>query len=246
MRDLLRAGTSISFVPDPLLASVPFAALFDAKSGRWLIEEHSLRVVPSALYHDTARPQKSSAVVAIRPATKDVDLPRTAREIETVTHLYPQANVMEGKAATLESVLDAIRDADIVHYAGHTNSDTEAGLLLRAGNIVYGADIARTTLRGAPLVVLAGCRTLRGGARRQDLATSLARAFLLAGARAVVGTAWDVEDGPAAELFTQFLESNAKTGDAVAALCGAQRSLLQHRGRHPSDWAFAQIVVRAL
>ncbi|HJQ40366.1 MAG TPA: CHAT domain-containing protein [Thermoanaerobaculia bacterium] len=246
VHDLLRAGTSIIFVSDPLLASVPFAALFDAKSGRWLIEEHALHLVPSALVHDVARTETSSAVVAIRPATKDVDLPRTVREIETVTRLYPQATVMEGKAATLDSVLDAIRDADIVHYAGHTNSDTEAGLLLRAGTIVYGADVARITLRGSPLVVLAGCRTLRGGARREDLATSLARAFLLAGARAVVGTAWDVEDGPAAELFTRFLESNAQTGDAVAALSGAQRSMLQHRGRHPSDWAFAQIVVRAL
>lgn len=246
VRDHLRAGGAITFVPDPLLASVPFAALFDDARDRWLIEDHALRVVPSALYRDQSRPEKSSRVVVIRPATQDVDLPRTKSEAAMVTALYPQATVMEGDAATVASVLGAIRDADVVHYAGHTNSDTEAGLLLRAENIVYGADIARTPLRAAPLVVLAGCRTLRGGSRREDLATSLARAFLLAGARSVVGTAWDVDDEPASAFFTQFHQSLAANGDSVAALCGAQRSLLQHRRRHPSDWAFAQIVVRAL
>ena len=246
VRDLLRAGTAISFVPDPLLASVPFAALFDRESGRWLIEEHDLLVVPSALYRDDAQHPTSSRAVVIRPATDDVDLPRTRSEAGAVARLYAPATVVDGQAATVASVLEAIRDADVVHYAGHTNSDTEAGLLLSAGNIVYGADITGSELRGAPLVVLAGCRTLRGGSRREDLATSLARAFLLAGARSVVGTSWDVDDDAAAEFFTQFHQSNAENGDAVAALCGAQRSLLQHRRRHPSEWAFAQIVVRAL
>jgi CHAT domain-containing protein/predicted negative regulator of RcsB-dependent stress response len=246
VRDLLRSGTTIAFVPDPLLASVSFPALFDASTGRWLAEEHATFVVPSALYHDNTSRSGSRAVVAIRPATNDVNLPQTPREIDALTRLYPQARVLEGAAATVPAMLDAIRDAGIIHYAGHTANDEEAGLSLGAGDAVYGADITRNPLRGAPLVVLAGCRTLRGGARREDLASSLARAFLLAGARSVVGTTWDVDDDAAAAFFTRFHESNATSGDAVAALWEAQRFLLQHRQRHPSDWAFAQIVVRAL
>jgi len=49
VQDLLARGDSITFVPDPLIASLPFAALFDAASGRWLIEDKSVRIVPSAL-----------------------------------------------------------------------------------------------------------------------------------------------------------------------------------------------------
>ena len=250
LRTLLPPETSITFVPDPLVAAVPFAALFDAQSRRWLIEDHTVRVVPSALYHDDSQHEPSSRVVVICPSAGDVDLPRAAKEVASITGLYPNAAVMEGGNVTASSVLDAIREADIVHYAGHTNSDTEAGLLLRADRerpgILYGAEVAATTLRAAPLVVLAGCRTLRGGSRRQDVDSSLARAFLLAGARSVVATIWNIDDGPASELFARFHEENASTGDSVAAVSKAQRFMLQHRKRHPSDWAFAQIVVRAL
>jgi len=250
VRGLLRPGTAITFVPDPLVATVPFAALFDAAAGRWLVEDHDVSVVPSALYRDATQHDRSSRVVVIRPAAGGVDLPQTTAEVAAIVARYPQATKMEGRDLTVTSVLDAMRDADIVHYAGHTNSANEAGLLLRAGKegleLLYGADVAAQQLRGAPLVVLAGCRTLRGGSRREDLATSLARAFLLAGARAVVGNTWDVDDAAAATFFTRFHELNAVSGDSVAALGDAQRSLLQHRGRHPSDWAFAQIVVRTL
>ena len=247
IRELLQPGTAITFVPDPLLASVPFAALFH---DRWLIEDHDMDLVPSALYHDDTKYETSTRVVVISPSSGDVDLPQTAAEVAAITGLYPGATVLDGRAVTDSAVLDAMRQANIIHYAGHTDSATEAGLLLRADKerpeIIYGPEIANQPLRAAPLVVLAGCRTLRGGSRREDLDTSLARAFLLAGARSVVGTSWDIGDTAASELFTQFHQLNAGTGDSVAALCDAQRSMLQHRRRHPSDWAFAQIVVRGL
>jgi len=247
IRELLQPGTTITFVPDPVIASVPFAALFH---GRWLIEDHDMDVVPSALYHDGAKHETSTRVVVISPSSGDVDLPQTTAEVAAITGFYPGSTVLDGRAVTASAVLNAIREANIIHYAGHTDSATEAGLLLRANKerpeIIYGPEIANQPLRAAPLVVLAGCRTLRGGSRREDLATSLARAFLLAGARSVVGTSWDIGDTAASELFTQFHQLNAGTGDSVAALCDAQRFLLQHRQRHPSDWAFAQIVVRGL
>jgi CHAT domain-containing protein len=250
VRVLLPPGTAITFVPDPLIATVPFAALSDATTGRWLIEDHDVSIALSASYRDEKEHQRSSRVVFIHPAAGGVDLPQTADEAAAIVRLYPQATVVEGRDATKTSILDAIQDADIVHYAGHTSNATEAGLLLRAGKegreLLYGADVAAKQLRGAPLVVLAGCRTLRGGSRREDLATSLARAFLLAGARSVVGTTWNVDDAAAATFFTRFHELNAVSGDSVAALGDAQRSLLQQRGRHPSYWAFAQIVVRTL
>jgi CHAT domain-containing protein len=250
VRSLLRPGTAITFVPDPLIATVSFNALLDAATGRYLIQDHTVRIVPSALYRDDAQHERSARVVVIHPSAGGVDLPQTAGETAAIARLYSQPIVMEGRDATKTSILDAIQDADIVHYAGHTNSATEAGLLLRADKerpeMLYGTDIVTRQLRAAPLVVLAGCRTLRGGSRREDLATSLARAFLLAGARSVVGTTWDVDDAAAAAFFIRFHELNAVSGDSVAALGDAQRSLLQQRGRHPSDWAFAQIVVRTL
>ena len=243
LRDLVGSATSVTFIPDPLLASVPFAALFDAQSERWLIEDRSVRVAASALYRLPTPQRDSSRVVIVHPSAGGVDLPRTTLEVDAIRRLYPQAILVEGQAMTAGSVLSTMRDADLIHYAGHADSERDAGLVLRDGEFLYGADIAATPLPRGPMVVLAGCRTLRGGLRREDLLTSLARAFLLAGARSVVGTSWDVEDDPAAAFFTRFHELHAHSGNAVEALCDAQRSMLRAQ-QHPADWAFAQIVVR--
>jgi CHAT domain-containing protein len=248
VRDLLGPGTSITVVPDPLIASLPCAALFDAASGRWLIEDHAIRIVPSALYKSDAPHEPATRVVVIRPSG-GVDLPKAAAEVAAIMGIYPRAALIEGSSATAASVLESIRDADVIHYAGHASNEGDGALLLRAGGeraeMLYGADVALTPLRGRPLVVLAGCRTLRGGSRREDLATSLARAFLLAGARSVVGTMWDIDDDAAATFFTRFHQMSSATADPAGALCDAQRSMLRER-RHPSDWAFPQIVVRAI
>jgi len=252
LQDLLRGAKSIAVVPDPAVASVAFPVLFDASSERWLIDDYAIQIVPAALYRDraAANRQGDSDVVVIRPSAGEVDLPNATEEVAAIARLYPKANVIEGRVATVTSVLNAIGNASLIHYAGHSDSERDAGLVLNVADgrpeLLYGSDIARVHLRRSPLVVLAGCRTLRGGARRDDLASSLARAFLLAGAHAVVGTSWDVDDAPAAAFFARFHELNAASGDPVAALRDAQRSMIHDPQRNIADWASAQIVVRSL
>ena len=249
LRDHLGTASSITFVAPPPLAAVPFAALLDVRSRRWLIEDYAVRVAASATRDAAPVTQASKRIVVIRPSAGGSDLPSAAAEAATLLRIYPGATLVEGSGASAAGVLDSIGTAGIIHYAGHADSERDAGLVLRSADgkdeLLYGADIARTRLRGAPLVILAGCGTLRGGSGGDILSASLARAFLLAGARAVIGTSWDVDDDAAAELFARMHGALAVSGDPVAALRDAQLSILHQPARHIADWAAAQIVVRS-
>jgi CHAT domain-containing protein len=239
--DLIAGAETVTFVPDATLESVPFSALYNPGTNRWLIEEHAIRRAPTAL-GATGEPPKSdrARIVVIQPPA--ADLPSAAGEAAAIARRYREAIVIGDESA--EAVQAAMESADVIHYAGHTSSGGETGLAL-GRTVLYGTDIARLRLRRAPLVVLAGCRTLRGAAYRDDVATSLTRAFLLAGARAVVGTAWDLDDRTSAALFERLHSINAAAGDPVAALREAQLSTLSNAASQPADWAAAEIIVRS-
>lgn len=245
--DEIRGASRVTFVAPPPLASVPFAALFDARTGRWLIEDHVVCVAASAMR--VARPARMPAngVVIIHPISGRNALPSAAAETASLLRTYPGATLVEGNAATPAAVLHSIEAARVIHFAGHADSERDAGLVLRSADghdeLLYAADVARMRLGAAPLVILAGCGTLRGAGGGDLLSASLARAFLLAGARAVVGTSWDVHDDAAAELFARLHGALAASGDPVAALREAQLAMLHRPSCDIADWAAAQIVI---
>lgn len=241
VRDAIASAGTITFVPDATLDAVPFSALFNPDSGRWLIEEHAIRRAPTALVRAGAAPVRNEGrIVVIRPSA--ADLPSAAAEAAAIARRYREATVIGGESPA--AVVSAMESAGIIHYAGHTSSSGETGLRL-GQSVLYGTDIARLQLREAPLVVLAGCRTMRGAAHREDVATSLTRAFLLAGAETVVGTAWDLNDRTGAALFERMHAANAAAGDPVAALREAQLAALSNSASQPADWAAAEIIVRS-
>lgn len=245
--DELRGASSVTFVAPPPLASVPFAALFDARSGRWLIEDHLVRIAASATRSAQPAAMRTNGVVIIHPSAGRSALPSASAEAASLLRIYPGAKLVEGNDATPAAVLDSIASAAVIHYAGHADSERDAGLVLSSATghdqLLYGSDIVRTRLRAAPLVILAGCGTLRGEGGGDLFSASLARAFLLAGARAVVGTSCDVRDDAAAELFGGLHRALAASGDPAAALREAQLAMIHGPSHDVADWAAAQIVV---
>ena len=93
--------------------------------------------------------------------------------------------------------------------------------------LLFAGEIAKLELRAHPLVVLSACGTLRGETTHVAGMASLSRAFLTAGARAVVGTLWEIEDDIAPQLFLRFHEQ-LRAGEVPAgALRAAQLAMLQ-------------------
>jgi CHAT domain-containing protein len=241
------------FVPDRQLYGVPFAALFDRASGRYLIEKFTIRFASTVAV--SPQPAVSSAltpalVVADPSAPAKPSLRASRAEGERIAALYA-TDLLSGDDATPERFVAAARRSALIHYSGHADSDalSSGALLLAAhkGNIgLLGANaIARLTLESHPLVVLAGCGTFRGDAAHVGGMSSLARAFLLAGARGVVGTLWEIDDDVVAPLFLRFHERLRAGVSPAEALREAQIGMVRSadaRFAHPATWSPIELV----
>ena len=248
----IAGARELVLVPDRELSMLPFAALHDGS--RYLIESHSLRVAPSAA-RAPDRPAvpaaASNAVVIADPATDRAPrLPGSRREAEGIAAIHG-ASILQDREATPDRVAEAIASSSLVHYAGHADSSAETyGALLLASigddsGLLSAGRIARLELRGRPLVVLSACGTLRGNPTHIAGMPSLARAFLGAGARAVVGTLWEIDDDVAATLFLRFHERLRAREVPAGALRAAQLAMLQSsvpRLRHPSSWSAVEVL----
>jgi CHAT domain-containing protein len=77
----------------------------------------------------------------------------------------------------------------------------------------------------AQLVTLSACDTGRGQLVPREGVLGLARAFLEAGAAAVLATLWPVEDAATLELMRAFYPRLARGEERSAALTAAMREL---------------------
>jgi CHAT domain-containing protein len=271
--DALRGVRRLIIVPDGPLQRVPFALL---RSGdRWLIERHILTMAPSATILDHLR--RSPATRADRPllalAAPDASpgharvMDMRAQELGTLTHAAQEvedaAAIVRassndsriGPAATEQVLKSADAGAyRIVHLAAHAVVDEmvprRSAVLLTPGGSDDGLlqvnEIANLSL-SADLVVLAACRTNAGRLIRGEGLLSLSRAFMHAGARAILATSWKVADRETAWLMREFYQG---LGDGLApdeALQRAQRRAIASGGRNaaPANWGAFLIIGEA-
>ena len=225
-------------VPHGPLHFVPFAALLSPAGA--LIDRWQLTVLPSAATHVAARP----AAVAGRmdaPARPLViggpadDLPWLREELADVAARLSQPTVvMAGQEADLPRLLAS---APLVHFAGHAmlrrDNPVFSCLETPRGRLTLG-DILEMRL-SADLVVLAGCETGAGCSRPGDELLGLARAFLHAGARALVASLWPVDDRATRRLMGLFYD-HLRRMEPAAALRQAQQELRRELP-HPYYWA---------
>jgi tetratricopeptide (TPR) repeat protein len=252
----LPGGTSdgrLVIVPSGALEGVPFAALFDRVAQRYLIEDRTIVVAPSAATYllglRQVKPSAHPHLLAVADPARD-DLPRlyaSVREVEAIAGLYTAPAILSGTDATGEAFVEHARRADVIHYAGHAVADEE-GLppsLLFASSSGSGrmdvADIARLKLR-ATVVVLAACATADGKGRGAEGTGSLARAFLSAGALTTIATLWPIEDQSASGLFARLHEAIASGSPPAEALRAVQIQSIRGADAPALAWAAIEVI----
>jgi CHAT domain-containing protein len=135
----------------------------------------------------------------------------------------------------------------ILHFAVHGLSDPQfpdrAALVLgRDPNstddgLLEFQDITQLSL-SADLVTLSTCDTANGKLEGEEGIDGLAEAFLLAGAKSVVGALWDVEDSATEALMKAFYSHLAQGQDKASALRQAKLDYFQtSANRSPVLWA---------
>lgn len=237
----------VVIAPDAVLHAVPFAALYDARVGQFLVERHALSVSLGAGRKEEPRPYRSALVVAsAAPGGNLPALPRIEDESRRVARSFSQALLLEGAEATGERLLAEARRYEVLHYGGHAlwneRQPRYAALLLRPdrrrpGGSLYAYEIGPEAFAGTRLVVLAACDTARGRAAGVGL-LSFARTFVAAGVPDVIGSLWPAEDDASAELFAAFYAGLHRGAVPAEALRTAQRSMLQSP---PRTWAAFQL-----
>lgn len=246
----LERGATLAIIPDGVLNEVPFAALNDTGTGRYLVEDHPVLVGPSATMFDRAsarlRPSSladgASILVLANPRLDSADTPplpdlsRAEAEAQDLKALYPHATVLTGARATKRAFVDSAGRYRIVHFAGHALANDQYSLLSRLlfapdgsgqSGSLYAHEILDHTFPATQLVVLAGCRTGTGEIRKGEGVISLARPFLAAGVPSVIATLWDVKDDASRALFGTFYQSLRQGAEPAVALRDAQLRLLR-------------------
>ena len=255
---MLRGVRRLVIVPHGILSQLPFAALVDERTGRFVVQDFDVMYLPSAgtlpVLREAGTSRRAGSLGGAAFAPFPRDLPASLAEVSAVHGALPNVATRVGAAATERAVRDALANGALVHVASHgvLNSYnpmfTRVELARPAGNISPDGDgrlevheLMATTIR-SPLVFLSGCETsavetwLEDAVRGSDH-TTLAQALLYAGAGNVVGTLWRIDDDGAAAFADPFYRSLAGAA-VVRSLSEAQRAMLtSRRFAHPYYWA---------
>lgn len=250
----LGRDASVIVVGNRVVQSVPWAALWDAERGEYLVEQSALSIAPSAgvwLANRSRlddRPRGDRLLLVTSDARTGLDpLGHLLRERQGLQAMYAQHALLLDAEATPARFLEHAGAADVVHYGGHARAASdaaEAALLLAGGSELRASQIAAARLARPKLVVLAACNTMTSGGSGLEGAPDLSRAFLAAGVPAVVGTLWRINDAEAATLFVAFHERVRAGTPAPAALREAQLAMLRGSAAeaHPAAWAAAEVL----
>jgi len=242
--DQLATCDRLIVVPHGPLHQIPFAALHDG--GGYLVERFEVVVAPSAsslTFCLRARARQGERALVIAHSS-DGALPGAIAEAEAVAAIYRTECVLE-QQATLARLREGAREADLIHLATHGVSRLDAPLfsyLRLADGHLTALDCFDLELDCA-LVTLSACESGRGVVDAGDEQIGLPRAFLYAGARAVLHSLWRIDDRATQTLMEHFYTELRAGRGRGASLRAAQLASLRQSGRvHPFLWAALQLV----
>ncbi len=235
----------IGIVAHGVLNYLSFAALNDGTE--YFGDRHRLFSLPSASMLAYRKPSTGIGRRALVMVQQDVEgfakLTFASQEARAIAELY-QTEPLAGSKATETAFRARAGQSDIIHLAAHGELNPVQPLFSRImlgkdslndGSLevheVYGLD-----LKEADLVVLSACDTQLGPLSRGDDFVGLSRAFLSAGAPAVVATLWPVDDQATGFLMTRFY-ANLSGGMSTAASLSAAQKATRVKYPHPYYWA---------
>lgn len=250
----LMAAHNLRFIPSELLLLAPHTKA----------AERTFVGVADPIYNSAdSRRSRIAGLVPAKETRESVALarlPGSEREVRSSAHLsgMPETKLLVGTEASGHALREALaKDPAIVHFAVHVVSPPgqpeEAALALNltqtdAPELLTPEVIATYRVPGS-LVVLSGCSSEQGKNLPSAGVIGLSRAWLLAGASAVVVSAWPTPDD-SGRFFTAFYRHfNALTTGTLAQRAGAALQQAQadvQRGggyrSSPSFWAAYSII----
>ncbi|MFI1183561.1 CHAT domain-containing protein [Streptomyces sp. NPDC020799] len=256
--ELNLTGAQAVFVfPDGPLWDVPFAAMPTPDLADYLGEAAPTIVAPTlrvlAQIQRRKEPLRATSqwqMVALGdPAAGPAygPIPGTGRQVEWLRSVVPSVIPLLGPKATKHELLQHLVASSHIHLATHAEArqlGSEPHLVLSNGDDgpdrLSAPEIARMTLR-ADLVFLSACGTFAGRPSTGEGLASVARAFILAGARCVVAAAWPIPDEDA-ELLVRDFYAALLSGISVARAVRTAQRAARKAGAGVRVWAALQVL----
>jgi len=247
--------TTLVFVPDGVLRTVPMAALYDGHN--YLVEQYTIAVIPGLRLMDPQPLGRHHTKVFIGGISEAIQgfnaLPKVRDELHYVAQTYATQpdDTLLNERFQKNKVLSALENGQfsIVHIASHAqfgNSASQTFLLAYDNKISLDdleAAIRPHQFQGTPveLLVLSACET--ASVNEQALpsdraALGLAGIALKSGARSALATLWGANDEVTLKLITLFYDALKQVPklSKAEALRQAQIKMI-HDGTAPADWA---------
>jgi tetratricopeptide (TPR) repeat protein len=208
---LLEPLPQLVVIPYGPLHQVPFAAL-TAADGQTLLDRTSqLSIVPSVtvLLQILARPiaPAPNICLALGYQGDRADLRHTEAEARTIADRLGGEHWI-GRPGALKMLAERGAHYRLLHLACHGEFNLDdplaSWLEVGPGQQISAEDILSQVRLSADLVTLSACRSGVSRVLRGDEPMGLVRAFLGAGAKAVLVTLWPVEDSSARLLMERF------------------------------------------
>ncbi len=180
------------------------------------------------------RQRYQTTLIAIENPTEDKDLIFVKAEIATIRQRQQFSNqrVLTGKHASKIQILNLATSNHCFHFSGHAEynfeNPLESYLMLSensSDNLSLNSIFTDLQMPDADLVTLSACCTgLVDAFQPTEEYLGLATGFLLAGAKAVIGSQWKVNSIATAFLFDEFYRQ-LETNNKAVALQNAQNWL---------------------
>jgi CHAT domain-containing protein/tetratricopeptide (TPR) repeat protein len=252
-------------IGNPLLDGSPA----DAKWAALARARRTCKDVEQRQVADAGRKVRGIARVATRGGHADpvelralAPLPDTADELCAAgagLQVTPD-DILLGERATETTLKAMSSDGRLAQYrvlhfathgvvAGEIESATESGLVLTPPAEASDTDdgyLSASEVAGlkldAGLVILSACNTAAGGAKGAEALSGLARAFIYAGARALLVSHWSVDSAATVKLITSTVGSITRN-NALGRSEALRRAMVDMidksdpRETHPAFWA---------
>jgi hypothetical protein len=236
------------------LASIPWPALRDARTGRYLVERLALRQVEDVYASPTDERLSRLRVVVVDAAPRSGQraLLAGSEESRAVREVWRKSAVVVDASLGIPNVIRAFSSGSIAHFAGHAVLDRarpdQSFLFIPAinGETRLTADrLSEARFREVDLMILSACDTRGASSGAGGGFDSLAGAVRAAGVRQVIAASWPVDDRETAAFMIslhQHLRSGSNPAEAMQAVQINSLRSSSTTQRTPRAWAAFQLL----
>ncbi|HEX4964555.1 MAG TPA: CHAT domain-containing protein [Thermoanaerobaculia bacterium] len=255
---------NLVFICDGFLRGIPFSALLNRRTNRFLVEDYSVTITPSIgvylmlnyrLREISSRPLDKILILG-DPSFDRLEfpnltsLPGSRIEAYSIASLYRNPLIFLGADASKSRFLSLAPTASIVQFSGHAISNNDKPLMSRlilaedrnaaAGSGLYGQEIFNLRFEKTRLVIVDACDTVGGPNSRTEGLQGLAYSFLAAGVPSVVGSIWDIGDEDMGDMIVRLHKLLAAgQGTAKALMIAQVEKIKQNRLSKRVDFSWA-------